>query len=128
MPNISTYGYNIITNGDRGSEFCPLLTANWERHNIHDHDGVNSKKIKMSSMEKPAIDLSFEDWADIGNDYAQNVTLPAGYLFNDVVFKFVCMSGAYSGAELALRVERVSNTVAKVYCSYNDINVRMLIL
>lgn len=128
MATKSTYGYSIIQDGDRGSEFCPLLSANWERMDAHKHDGVDSAKIKTSNLEKAAINLDFSGWVVDGDDYVQTVNLPSGYSFDETALRFVCASGTHTGKVLNLRTTKVSSSQFKVYCSFNDFNVKVLLI
>jgi len=90
MSTTLSKGYKLPADGDRGSTFYNDLEANITLVNSHDHDGTDGERIHVKNLTKGAQTLLAAGWsADAGGStYTQSVTMPTGYLFDEVDIRF----------------------------------------
>lgn len=119
MSTTLTYGRKVPSSGERG--FWEALEDNIERDDAHDHDGLNSKKLKAKNFDKDTSTISSDDWDDQGGGtYKQTITLPSGYSMATVTIWFIITS---TGHPVFPTVEKVSNTSYDVYINDNSIGL-----
>ena len=91
----------IPETGDRGSVAHPAISANFEKLDTHNHNGVNSDRIGTENFTKGSRTVVVADWSvHASGDFVTNITLPSGYEFDDTLLKFVIASGPGSGGEV----------------------------
>ena len=90
-------GYGFILN-DAGDESSTAWMTNTNTNaqllNDHTHDGVNSSLITSPSFIKTSRDVDANAWVLVGvGIYSQNVTIPLGFEFNNVLMQFIITAG-----------------------------------
>lgn len=82
MSQTLSKGYKLPETGDRS--WWDDIAFDIVRVNGHEHDGVDSEKIKSFNLNKSATLISSTNWgSDIGgNTFEQTIALPAGYEFD----------------------------------------------
>jgi hypothetical protein len=120
-----SFGYKKNQTGDKGSVFFPDLEFNIQRINDHDHDGVNSKKIPLSSIDVPTHTVLAAGWAAIPGElgsFSQDVTVPANVNLTRNVPRFV---KALTGEILSLSVIILTPTTYTVFINDNSVDLQV---
>lgn len=115
-----TYGYKLPDTGDSGATLFTALEDNITRLDGHTHDGVDSAALPAQSIAGVTQTISSASWVASGatGHYRQQVTVPAGFDFDEVQISFRTTAGAY----IHPTVEKVSDTQYYVYTTDNTIN------
>jgi hypothetical protein len=89
-----SYGFQKPQTNDRGNIVFPALEQNFQQLNDHDHNGVNSKPINSSFLEKTNVSVPAINWALVaGGHYTQTVTLPLALEYDKVILTFRLTDG-----------------------------------
>lgn len=86
-----SYGYKKPQTDDTGNVFFPAMELNIQMLNDHTHDGVTSARLATTSQA-----ISHTDWAaeaGFTDLYAQTVTLPAGFLYANILIQLKDSAG-----------------------------------
>lgn len=122
-----SYGYKKPQTGDRGSLWFPALEGDIQQLNDHNHDGVNSTKLTLSSFTGIKDTISHLNWvATAGGTYRQLVTTPANVTFDDYGMVFRITNGADLGYEINPTVQKVNDATFYVYVNDNTIDLSVL--
>lgn len=118
-----TYGLKKPETPDSGAEFFPALEDNFVQLDAHDHDGVTSAKLPLTSIEAESVTLPSGAWvATSGGTYRQLVTLPTGLQFDDVSLELRLSTGEV----VHPTVERASATTFYVYVNDNSVALKAI--
>lgn len=119
------YGLKRPQAGDRATGTSGWMTAiedNFTRIDAHDHDGVDSALLSMSSITKYSSAISSASWVLVGGGtYSQLITVPAS--ITDINTYFIKFINAANGYQLHLSWERVSAATYTVYINDNTISL-----
>jgi len=108
-----SYGYITIENGDTGQPVFTALNANILRLNDHTHNGVNSAKLTITSVDGIAQNILSAAWVPTtGGYFRQVVTLPPGLTWDKFTVTF---NTPVLGYQAYPTVERLSTTTYYVY-------------
>lgn len=115
-----TYGLKLPETGDQGTTLFEALEDNIEQLDEHSHDGVDSPNLSPQAMPGITQTISSGSWSASGatGHYRQQVTVPAGFDFDEVTISFRTTAGAI----IYPTVEKVSDTQYFVYTTDNAIN------
>jgi hypothetical protein len=118
------YGFIKPTAGDRsGVDWMPNEASNVQMTNDHNHDGSNSALINISALAKTSQNLLAAAWAAIGNLYRQEVTMPAGFTYDNAIMDFQITNGTYTDCKWNARTEKSGASSYYIYTSDNTITV-----
>lgn len=114
-----SYGFKKPETLDKGAILFTVLEGDIQQLNDHNHNGTNSSKLPASSVQGVSQTISSGSWSGTGatGNYRQQVTLPAGYDYDEVKIGFRNANGDY----LYPTVERVSDTQFYVYTTDNTL-------
>jgi hypothetical protein len=119
-----SYGYKQFDTGDRAKGAAGWMAA-WEfntaRLNGHNHDGANSAKLSITSLDTLSSTIVAANWVVFGAGYRYLLTVPAAIL--DIDQYVVQFMNAISRERLYLGFDRFSATQIYVYCNDNTIDV-----
>lgn len=121
----TTYGYRKPDTGDRAkgaSGWMQALVFNIDRFDGHNHDGIDSPQLPMSSLTPYTQDVLASGWGSATDGlYSQDVTAPTGVTeINNYHVSFIFTAPAGKVGENAyLRYDRIAATTYRVYC--NDV-------
>lgn len=93
---IINFGIRIPQNKDGGVVWAKALEHNWENVYVtHNHNGVNSEKLSIDSLDRKSTLIRPVDWTNHsnGSGYIQNVSLPSGLSLDKVEPIFYINSG-----------------------------------
>jgi hypothetical protein len=96
------YGRRKPENGNKGSLVFSSLVHNIETDDSHDHNDVNSPRIKSFNLSKGSRSIAAQDYTldpDTGWFYA-DVPMPSGYSLDTCNPTFYCVGGEYGGMSL----------------------------
>lgn len=117
MGAITTFGYFVPADGDRGQTLFDALEANWQRVNDHSHNGVNSAKLSSASIASTSQAISSANWALHTNGlYRQLISTVGGLLYENYNLMFRDSS---NGDHLFLDTEKVGASQYYVYINDN---------
>jgi hypothetical protein len=124
MSYAGTYGFIIPTAGDTSSTGWMVdQAANWVQIDGHNHDGSNSALISISLVAKTSQDLTAGSWAASGNLYRQEVTMPAGFTYDNAFMEFMITNGTYADSKWDARTIKTGASSYYIYTSDNTITV-----
>lgn len=128
-----SYGFFKPETGDRGAVWFPALEDNFQNLNDHDHDGVNSSLLSITSVGKPSSTVASGSWiSDGGGNYHVVVTVPiaisgATAPANDIIYYEVVTkintAGATYGDRLYPDIERETATTFTVRVNDNTLDL-----
>lgn len=117
----TSYGYSKPELDDKGNIFFPLLEADIQQLNDHNHNGSNS------ALLAPILQtITSGGWAAVSGQpgtYSQNVTLPTGYTYDNRTLSFRLSTGEIIYPSVA----KVSTSVFTVYTNDNTLAFVVLI-
>ena len=116
-----SYGYKRPQSGDRGNPFFTAMEDNIQRLNDHTHDGTDSAPLPAQSIMGISQNILAVNWVTYGGPtgfYRQQVTVPAGFDFDEVGISFRLSTGAY----VFPTIERVSDTQYLIYTNDNTLD------
>lgn len=116
-----SFGYKKPESGDKGSLLFDALEDDIQRLNDHSHNGTDSTKLTAQSITGVSQTILAAAWVTYGGPighYRQQVTVPAGFDFDEVQIAFRTTAGAY----IYPTVEKVSDTQFFVYTIDNTID------
>ena len=116
MSTTLTYGFVKPQSGDRGSALFTALEDNIQKLNDHTHNGTNSAKLPAQSITGVEQTIASGSWVTYGGPtgfYRQQVTVPAGFDYDNVTISF--RESGSTGSVIHPTVERVSDTQYYVY-------------
>ena len=119
-----TYGLKLPENGDKGSIWFPALEDNITQLDAHSHNGVNSAKLNSTALNKTTQSISAANWVAVGDGtgrYSQDVVLPGGITYDNIVISFKIDS--VSKANIFLDMEKVTGSTYKVYINDNTLDL-----
>jgi hypothetical protein len=119
-----TYGFLIPDPGDESStRWMPDQRWNWGRVDLHDHDGVNSKKVAIPSFVKVSQSYTAAGWVLIADGiYRQEVTFPVGYLYDNTIIYHQITNGTYADHKWEPRTVKIGIGGSYwVYCNDNTV-------
>jgi hypothetical protein len=93
------YGRRKPENGNKGSLVFGSLSHNIDVDDSHDHNDVNSPKIKSFNLNKGSRSIASTDYtldAESGWYFA-SVAMPSGYSLDACNPYFYCVGGDYGG-------------------------------
>lgn len=112
-----SFGFLKPEPDDTGDIFFSAMEQNMQQLNDHDHDGVNSARLALTSASILAA-----NWvaAPLGGGlYRQLITMPAGMQYDTSVITFKLSTGEV----LYPTVERVNATQYYVYVNDNTLDL-----
>lgn len=115
-----TYGYLKPQSGDKGATLFNALELNIQKVNDHTHNGTDSAPVDVKSIVASTQALNAGDWVTYGGPpgfYRQLVTMPAGFLYDQVQFGF-----RINGNPALFGVEKVSATTYYIYSNDNTVS------
>jgi hypothetical protein len=125
MPTTLSKGYKLPLTGER--TFWSSLEFNIQLNNSHKHDGTDGEQIVAKDISKPTANLSAGSWTVVGGGtYKQTVTVPAGYLVDNINPKFYITSGGQAGYQVHPTVRKVSSTTFDVFTNDNTVGYTII--
>lgn len=124
MSTTLSHGFKVPSVGEKKTWFDDL-EVNIIKTNDHTHDGVNSAKIKSSSvLRESIIVLGTAFVADSGYEgYKASVTMPSGYLFDET--KIVIRDNS-SGEEVFAKIAKTAAGAFDIFINNNTTDLRIL--
>jgi len=129
----SSYGYRIPESGDKAkgtNGWFAAIEYDIQRLNDHDHDGLNSALLSLSSFAPYTGTLSAASWGspDSSGIYTQLVTAPGGITeISDWNVRFIATAPAgMVGENLYLAWKRISGVTFEVYSNDNTVAATIL--
>lgn len=117
---------SIMEASDRGKAFCPAISANFEKLDTHNHDGVNSEKVASQSVVKTEVILAEADWVGEQRGFKQTVALPSGFLFDTTDLYFIVSTGARQGQRINPTIVKVNDTSFDVYVTGGNYDLKVI--
>lgn len=120
-----SYGYKKPQSGDRGATLFTALQDNIQRLNDHTHNGSDSAPLPAQSIMGVSQSILAANWVTYGGPtgfYRQQVTLPAGFDYDEVGISFRLASGDY----IFPTVEKVSDTQYYIYTNNNTLDFQAI--
>lgn len=118
-----SYGYLKPSAPDKGPEVFPALEQNFQRVNDHIHDGINSSKLSVASIDAVSQTLDPDDWVDRGGGtYRMLVSCPPGISLEVTAPSFRHPSGDI----LYLSMEWVAESQFYLYINEPGLAVRII--
>lgn len=111
-----TKGYKKPQTPDTGDVFFPAMEQNIQQLNDHNHDGVNSQVLAVTSQN-----ILSGAWvaAPIGGGlFRQTVTVPTGFSYDSVSMWFRLSTGEF----VYPSIERISSSQYFIYTNNNALN------
>lgn len=121
-----SYGYYKPETRDRGSVWFPRLEDNFQRLNDHTHNGTDSAPIPASNISKGTSTIAAAWTSDGGGTYHQDITMPAGYVFNTSQIRFRITNGADVGGILYPTVVRLAASQYRIFVNDNTLTLEAL--
>ena len=121
MPTDLNYGYKKPNAGESGNIFCPVLEANWELVAEHTHDGVTSPSLGPISVIPGTATAIAANWIASGELYYQDITLPTGFNYDNIIILVKTASGTY----IHPTIEKLSNTQFRLFVNDNTIDANL---
>lgn len=126
MPTLTSKGYKLPQNGERGSWWQNLLD-NWIRMDGHKHDGLDSQLLDARNITKTTQDILAAGWIDVGDGtYEQEVTLPTNITFTKISPTFIVNGGSEDGATVMVSLKKFSATSYKVQVNDNTLSLKVI--
>lgn len=115
-----SYGFKKPQSGDQGATFFTDMETNVQKMNDHTHNGTDSASLPAQSVLGVPQTVALGSWVAHGatGHYRQQVTVPAGFDFDNVQISFRTSAGAV----IYPTVEKVSDTQYYVYTTDNTID------
>lgn len=115
-----TYGFKKPQTGDFGTTFWPALEDDIQQLNDHTHNGTNSAQLTTASVVPVTDTVLAASWSHQGGGtYRQQVTMPAGMLFDD----YQTLFKDSSGNQLFLSVSKTGASTYYVYINDNSLQL-----
>lgn len=113
-------GFKKPQDGDKGSVFWDALEDDIQQLNDHTHNGANSSKLETSAVTAKIQEIT-ASWGSISDGrYSKVVTLPSGYLFDEIMISFRDWT---TGNHYSLQVDKVSSNSYRVYTNDNTLHL-----
>lgn len=123
MATILGYGFVKPDVGDESStQWMVDHRNNWQKVNDHTHNGVDSALISIPSTVKVVQSYAAAGWALVADGvYAQTVTMPVGYEYENAFFEHMITNGTYTDCEWNPRTFKTGLASYLIYSNDNTI-------
>lgn len=106
-------GWKKPETGDFGDIWFPAMEDNIDQMNSHNHDGIDSEKIDISSVQKLTQTVLNTDFVDQGDGYHRAlVTVPGGFLVDDFT---IVLKDPTTKDQIHAKIEKVSGVTFYIY-------------